>query len=51
MRYKHPRGAKSDAPTILLLPGFERGLFDGDRGAHLRNAMGKMSMQTFAVSC
>ena len=37
MRYKQPWCAKSYASTILLLPCFERGFFDRDRGAHLRN--------------
>src|SRR5215470_5628007 len=49
MRYKHPRCAKSDASTILLLPGFERGCFYIDRGAHLRNAMSQVPMQTLTV--
>src|SRR5260221_7882032 len=49
MRYKHPWCPKSDASTILLLPGFKRGLFYGDRGAHLRDTMSKTPMQTLAV--
>ena len=49
MRYKHPWCAKSDASTILLLPSFERGLFDRDRVTHLRDSMSQMSMQTLAM--
>src|SRR5215469_312607 len=49
MRYKHPRCAQSDAPTILLLPGFERGCFYGDRGTYLCNTMGQVPMQTLAM--
>ena len=49
MRYKQPWCAQSDASTILLLPCFERGCFDVDRGAHLRDAMRQMPMQALAV--
>src|SRR5579872_6891478 len=49
MRYKHPWCAQSDAPAILLLPCFERGLFDLDRGARLYDGMGQVAMQTLAV--
>ena len=50
MRYKHPWGAQSDAPTILLLPSFERGFLDGDRVPHRSDAMRQVAMQTLAVS-
>jgi hypothetical protein len=39
MRYEQPWSAKSDAPTILLLPGFERGLFDMNGGTNLHDTM------------
>src|SRR6266568_4520689 len=50
MRYKHSWCPKSYASTVLLLSGFERGFFYGDRGAYLRNAMRQVPMQTFTVS-
>ena len=50
MRYKQPWCAQSYASTILLLPCFEGGCFYIDRGAHLRNAMRKVSMQALAMS-
>ena len=49
MRYKQPWCAKSDASTILLLPGEKRGCFDVNGGTHLRDTMSEMSMQTLAV--
>jgi hypothetical protein len=49
MRYKHPWGAKSDAPAILLLPSFEGGFFDPNGVAHLRDAMCQVTVQTLAM--
>ena len=49
MRYKHPWGAKSDAPTILLLPSFERGLFYVDRVPHFNDIMSQLPMLALAV--
>src|SRR5215471_503892 len=51
MRYKHPWCAQSHAPTILLLPSFEGGLFYLDRIAHLCDGMCQVAMQTLAVGC
>jgi hypothetical protein len=51
MRYTHPWCTKSDAPTILLLPSFERGLFDVDCLAHCNDRMSQPAMQALAVSC
>jgi hypothetical protein len=51
MRYKHPWCAKSDAPTILLLPSFERGLFYMDRVPHRNDIMSQLAMQALAVGC
>jgi hypothetical protein len=50
MLYKQPWGAKSDASTILLLPGFKGCFLDGDGGAHLCYAMRQLSMQALAMS-
>jgi hypothetical protein len=50
MRYKHPWCAKSAAPTILLLPSFERCFLYGDRVSHRSDAMSQIAMQTLAVS-
>src|SRR3974390_2731866 len=51
MRYKHPWGTKSHALTILLLPSFERGLFDVDRVASLDNLMSKLAVQALTMGC
>src|SRR5260221_3632922 len=51
MRYKHPWCTKPDAPTILLLPSFERGLFDVDCIAHRNDRMSQPAMQGIAVGC
>ena len=51
MRYKQPWGAKAHAPTILLLPSFERGLFDMDGVAYFHDVMSQLAMQALAVGC
>jgi len=51
MRYKHPWCAKSNAPTILFLPSFERSLFNVDGVAHLDDVMRQLAMQRFPLSC
>src|SRR5579885_680729 len=50
MRKKHPWSTKSDASTILFLPGFERGFFYRDGSPSLGNTMRQMSMQALAMS-
>src|SRR5579884_3674330 len=50
MRYEHPWCPKSYAPAILLLPCGKRSLFDLDRVADCNDIVGKLAVETLAMS-